>query len=62
MNSLLKKSLGQSKKVIILTLVCLALLCGCREREKTIYKVPLRSSHTAEFSSMMRMDFSSEGE
>ena len=47
MNSLLKKSLGQSKKEIILTFVCLVLLCGCREREKTIYKVPL-SEHVAE--------------
>ncbi|MBQ7987095.1 MAG: hypothetical protein IJ253_01110 [Bacteroidaceae bacterium] len=34
-------------KNIIIALACIALLCGCQEREKTIYKVPL-SEHMAE--------------
>ena len=34
-------------KNIIIALACIALLCGCQEREKTIYKVPL-SAHVAE--------------
>ena len=29
------------KNVIYLALTFIALLCGCQEREKTIYKVPL---------------------
>lgn len=36
-----KKLLVPSKKnVIYLALTFIALLCGCQEREKTIYKVP----------------------
>lgn len=43
-----KKLLVPSKKnVIYLALTFIVLLCGCREREKTIYKVPL-SEHMAE--------------
>ena len=43
-----KKSLGSSKKVIIIfALACIVLLCGCQQREKTIYKVPM-SEHVAE--------------
>mgnify|MGYP006872999856 CR=1 FL=1 len=47
MNKSSKKLLGSSKKVIILALVGIALLCGCQKTEKTIYKVPL-SEHAME--------------
>ena len=43
-----KKLLVPSKKnVIYLALTFIALLCGCQEREKTIYRVPL-SEHAME--------------
>ena len=40
-------------KNIIIALACIALLCGCQEREKTIYKVPL-SAHVAELEQQER--------
>jgi hypothetical protein len=40
-------------KNIIIALACIALLCGCQEREKTIYKVPL-SAHMAELEQQER--------
>lgn len=40
-------------KRIIIVLACIALLCGCQEREKTIYKVPL-SAHVAELEQQER--------
>ena len=44
-----KKLLVPSKKnVIYLALTFIALLCGCQEREKTIYKVPL-NEHAMEY-------------
>lgn len=54
MNKLSTKSLGSSKKVIIiLALACTALLCGCQQREKAIYKVPL-SARVAELEQQER--------
>ena len=40
-------------KNIIIALACIALLCGCQEREKTIYKVRL-SAHVAELEQQER--------
>ena len=40
-------------KNIIIALACIAQLCGCQEREKTIYKVPL-SAHVAELEQQER--------
>lgn len=40
-------------KNIIIALACIALLCGCQEREKTIYKVPL-SAYVAELEQQER--------
>lgn len=41
MNKSSKKLLGSSKKIIIIALVCFALLSGCQQREKIIYKASL---------------------
>ena len=38
---------------IIIALACIALLCGCQQREKVIYKVPL-SAHVAELEQQER--------
>lgn len=40
-------------KRIIIVLACIALLCGCQQREKVIYKVPL-SAHVAELEQQER--------
>lgn len=40
-------------KRIIIALACIALLCGCQQREKVIYKVPL-SAHVAELEQQER--------
>lgn len=40
-------------KRFIIALACIALLCGCQEREKTIYKV-LLSAHVAELEQQER--------
>ena len=40
-------------KRIIIALACIALLCGCQQREKAIYKVPL-SAHVAELEQQER--------
>ena len=40
-------------KNIIIALAYIALFCGCQEREKTIYKVPL-SAHVAELEQQER--------
>ena len=53
------KSLGSSKKVIsILALVCIVLLCGCQQREKAIYKVPI-SEHVVELRQQERANMDS---
>ena len=38
---------------IIIVIACIALLCGCQQREKAIYKVPL-SAHVAELEQQER--------
>ena len=47
MNNLLKKSFDQSKDVITIILCSIALLCGCQEKVKHIYRVPT-SAHLAQ--------------
>jgi hypothetical protein len=44
---------GLSRKIITFILVCSALFCGCQEREKVIYKMPL-SAHVAELEQQER--------
>lgn len=47
MSNLLKKSFDQSKDVITIILCSIALLCGCQEKVKHIYRVPT-SAHLAQ--------------
>ena len=53
MNNLLKKSFDQSKDVITIILCSIALLCGCQEKVKHIYRVPT-SAHLAQLEQQER--------